>query len=86
MTRTLLDKGRQQIVYFGSRDDKRDEARYQGDNRAMSESGVEVRRVNPKVSSSQKLGADMMENALTLYPDLDAVFCTNDDLALGALV
>ncbi|MCS3430979.1 LacI family DNA-binding transcriptional regulator [Klebsiella sp. BIGb0407] len=86
MTRTLFDKGRTRIVYFGSRDDKRDEARYQGYCRAMGERGAEARRVNPKVVSSQKLGAEMMENALTLYPDLDAVFCTNDDLALGALV
>lgn len=86
MTRTLLDKGRTRIVYFGSRDDRRDEARYQGYCRAMSERGAVARRVNPKVISSQKLGAEMMENALALYPDLDAVFCTNDDLALGALV
>lgn len=86
MTRTLLSKGRTRIIYFGSQDDKRDEARYQGYHRAMMQSGVEARRVNPKVISSQKLGAEIMENALTLYPDLDAIFCTNDDLALGALV
>lgn len=86
MTRTLLDKGRSHIVYFGSRDDRRDEARYQGYCRAVSERGLDARRVTPKAVSSQKLGAEMIENALTLYPDLDAIFCTNDDLALGALV
>lgn len=86
MTTTLLEQGRSRIVYFGSQDDRRDEARYQGYCRAMSEKVLIPRRVNPKVISSQKLGAVMMENALALYPDLDAVFCTNDDLALGALV
>lgn len=85
MTRTLQEKGRSHIIYFGSRDDRRDEARYRGYCRAMHERGLEARRVNPKVISSQKLGAEMIENALTLYPTLDAVFCTNDDLALGAL-
>jgi len=86
MTRTLLENGRRHIVYFGSQDDRRDESRYRGYCRAMRERGEEPRRVNPRVISSQKLGADMLASALELYPFLDAVFCTNDDLALGALV
>ncbi|KQN57961.1 substrate-binding domain-containing protein [Erwinia sp. E602] len=86
MTRTLLDRGRRRIVYFGSQDDRRDESRYRGYCQAMSERGGEARRVNPKAISSQKLGATMLASALARYPDLDAIFCTNDDLALGALL
>ncbi|MBJ9999941.1 MULTISPECIES: LacI family DNA-binding transcriptional regulator [Erwiniaceae] len=86
MTRTLLDQGRKSIIYFGSQDDRRDEFRYRGYCQAMSERGGEGRRINPKAISSQKLGAAMLTTALEQYPDLDAVFCTNDDLALGALL
>ena len=86
MTRTLRVEGRKSIIYFGSQDDRRDEFRYRGYCQAMSERGGEGRRINPKAISSQKLGAAMLTTALEQYLDLDAVFCTNDDLALGALL
>ncbi|SDY14422.1 substrate-binding protein domain-containing protein, partial [Acetomicrobium thermoterrenum DSM 13490] len=36
-------------------------------------------------NSERALGMQVMENILTSNPDLDAVFCTNDEMALGAL-
>jgi len=86
MTRTLLDQGRKRVIYFGSQDDRRDEFRYRGYCQAMEERGGCGNRVNPKAISSQKLGAAMLASALEQFPDLDAIFCTNDDLSLGALL
>ncbi|WP_313683224.1 LacI family DNA-binding transcriptional regulator [Pantoea sp.] len=86
MTRTLLEQGRRCIVYLGSLDDRRDEFRFQGFRKAMQERGLRAARMNPRTLSSQRLGATMLEQALRLHPELDAVFCTNDDISLGALL
>ncbi|MBP2168372.1 LacI family gluconate utilization system Gnt-II transcriptional activator [Erwinia toletana] len=86
MTRTLLEQGRRQIIYFGSQDDRRDDHRFRGYSQAMAERGLSAHRVNPKSISSQQLGARMLESALQTFPTLDAIFCTNDDLSLGALL
>ncbi|WP_437612166.1 DNA-binding transcriptional regulator IdnR [Erwinia sp. V71] len=86
MTKTLLEQGRRQIIYFGSQHDRRDEHRFRGYSQAMSERGLPPQRVNPKAISSQQLGARMLESALQDFPSLDAIFCTNDDLSLGALL
>lgn len=85
MTRTLLEQGRRCIVYLGSLDDRRDECRFQGFRKAMQEQRLRAARINPRTLSSQRLGATMLEQALRLHPELDAIFCTNDDLSLGAL-
>ncbi|MCU5771790.1 LacI family DNA-binding transcriptional regulator [Erwiniaceae bacterium BAC15a-03b] len=86
MTKTLLEQGRRQIIYFGSQDDRRDDHRFRGYSQAMAERGLSAHRVNPKSISSQQLGARMLESALQEFPTLDAIFCTNDDLSLGALL
>ncbi|MFS2221198.1 DNA-binding transcriptional regulator IdnR [Pantoea sp. B65] len=86
MTKTLLEQGRRQIIYFGSQDDRRDEHRFRGYSKAMAERDFPAHRVNPKSISSQQLGARMLESALQTFPALDAIFCTNDDLSLGALL
>ena len=36
-------------------------------------------------SSSFSLGAELLHLALETYPEIDGIFCTNDDLAIGAL-
>jgi ribose transport system substrate-binding protein len=36
-------------------------------------------------NSERALGMTVMENLLTAYPDLKAVFATNDQMALGAV-
>ena len=36
-------------------------------------------------NSERALGMSVMENLLTLHPDLRAVFATNDQMALGAV-
>ncbi len=46
--------------------------------------GVECVAVQP-ANSERALGMSVMENLLTRYPDLRAVFATNDQMALGAV-
>lgn len=46
--------------------------------------GVECVAVQP-ANSERALGMSVMENLLTRYPDLKAVFATNDQMALGAV-
>jgi ribose transport system substrate-binding protein len=46
--------------------------------------GVKCVSVQP-ANSERPLGMSVMENLLTLHPDLRAVFATNDQMALGAI-
>ena len=87
MVSTMLDKRqRRKILYLGSKDDVRDEQRYRGYCDAMTRRGLVPLRVNPRAISSIHLGTQMMRDALAAHPDVDGVFCTNDDIAMGALL
>ncbi|MEN3753535.1 DNA-binding transcriptional regulator IdnR [Mangrovibacter yixingensis] len=87
MVNTMLEKRqRKKIAYLGSKDDVRDEQRFQGYSEAMVEAGLPCLRINPHSISSIHLGSQMLQDALAQYPDLDGVFCTNDDIAMGALL
>lgn len=46
--------------------------------------GIECVAVQP-ANSERTLGMSVMENLLTTFPDLRAVFATNDQMALGAV-
>jgi ribose transport system substrate-binding protein len=46
--------------------------------------GVEIVAVQP-ANSERALGMGVMENYLTAHPDIKAVFCANDQMALGAM-
>jgi LacI family gluconate utilization system Gnt-II transcriptional activator len=87
MTKTMLEQGKKKkIIYLGSQDDLRDERRFMGYCQAMQEHQLPCHRVNPRSISSLQLGAHMLESALKEHPDLDGIFCTNDDIAVGALL
>ncbi|WP_297202322.1 LacI family DNA-binding transcriptional regulator [uncultured Pluralibacter sp.] len=85
MTRMLLASGKQQIIYFGSMSDVRDEQRYAGYCQAMAEVGLKPGRISPGKVSSVTIGAGMMTLARQMYPGMDGILCTNDDLAVGVL-
>lgn len=87
MVSTMLEKRqRHKIIYLGSKDDIRDEQRFRGYCDAMTLRGLTPLRVNPRAISSIHLGTQLMRDALIAHPDLDGVFCTNDDIAMGALL
>ena len=85
MTRMLLASGKQRIIYFGSMSDLRDEQRYTGYKQAMTEAGLNPGRISPGKVSSVSMGTGMMMLARQMYPDMDGILCTNDDLAVGVL-
>ena len=61
------------------------EDRLAGFQEALREApGIENVAVQP-ANSERALGMSVMENLLTRYPDLRAVFATNDQMALGAV-
>lgn len=85
MTRMLLASGKRQIIYFGAMSDLRDEQRYAGYCQAMSDAGLSAGRIMPGKISSVTMGTGMMTLARQMYPQMDGILCTNDDLAVGVL-
>lgn len=86
-TRYLLDLGFRRIGHVAARLEPRARRRMQGYAQAMREADVDP---IPMIASTSRpstfaLGAQLFSEALTTTPDLEAVFCCNDDLALGAL-
>jgi ribose transport system substrate-binding protein len=60
------------------------EDRLAGFREALAQApGIECVAVQP-ANSERALGMSVMENYLSTYPDLKAVFATNDQMALGA--
>lgn len=91
-TEHLLDGGRRRVAAIGDQAGVPGTSgvarlRRQGYESALETRGVEVdRRLVAAVSSFQRIeGAAAMARLLEAEPGLDAVFCFNDTLALGAL-
>lgn len=72
------------MVYFGARQDERTLIKQQGYEQAMRESGLEPYSVMTTRSSNYTSGGELMRQAQRDYPQMDSIFCTNDDLAAGA--
>ncbi|MDP8177446.1 gluconate operon transcriptional repressor GntR [Pasteurella skyensis] len=85
MTETMINRGHKQIVYFSARMDKRTQLKMQGYTQAMQKHGLTPHCIITEESSSFSLGAKQLHQTLEQYPDTNGIFCTNDDLAIGAL-
>ncbi|WP_294900287.1 LacI family DNA-binding transcriptional regulator [Tatumella sp. UBA2305] len=85
MTRLLLSRGKQNIIYFGSMSDLRDQQRFAGYCAAMQQAGRPSGQITPNKISSVSMGNGMMTLARQQYPKVDGILCTNDDLAVGVL-
>jgi len=85
MTNMLIASGKKRIIYFGSMSDVRDEQRYAGYCEAMAAAYFAPGRIVPNKISSVAIGTGMMTLARQMYPDMDGILCTNDDLAVGVL-
>lgn len=86
-TRFLIARGLRKIGYIAARLDARAHARMAGYNRAMEEarldtSGLAATTPRP---SSVGAGGELLSAILDRRPDLEALFCCDDNLALGAL-
>ncbi len=86
-TRHLIDAGYSRPGFLGARMDPRTRRRFSGFRAEAEAAGVfdPDRCETTPDPSSVSLGAALLRRLLDRRPDTDAVFCNNDDLALGAL-
>lgn len=85
MTETIIHRGHKEIVYFTARMDTRTQLKMQGYKQAMQKHNLTPNCIITEESSSFSLGAKQLHQALEKYPNMNGIFCTNDDLAIGAL-
>ncbi|WP_106477623.1 HTH-type transcriptional regulator GntR [Phytohalomonas tamaricis] len=86
MTHALIKAGYQRIGFGGARMDHRAQNRLAGWRRAMIEARMDDSAcLTTTRPSSYRLGADILADLMARWPELDAIFFCNDDLAAGAL-
>lgn len=85
--RHLVAEGYGRIAFVGARMDPRTQRRLQGYRDALSEAGLldETLIMTTTHASSTTLGAHMLADLVARRPDVDCIFCNNDDLAVGVL-
>ncbi|MGJ7461491.1 gluconate operon transcriptional repressor GntR [Halomonas sp. MA07-2] len=84
MIETMIRGGRRRILYLAVRLDERTRQREQGYRQAMEGHGLAPLTLQRTQRSSYSVGAALMAEILTEHPECDGIFCTNDDVALGA--
>lgn len=86
-TQHMIDTGYRHIGFLGARMDPRSQRRLAGYRAAIEGAGPFDPRLvtTTPVPSSVSLGRELFREALAKVPTLDAVFCNNDDIALGVL-
>jgi ribose transport system substrate-binding protein len=78
-----LQKGDEVVILRGALGDGTHDERTNGAKKAMEDAGLKVVAVQP-ANSDRNMGMSVMENLLQTYPNVKAVFCSNDEMALGA--
>lgn len=85
VARFLIGKGRQRLALVRA-DDERAQRRAAAFTEAVAAQGLgEVHVVNVGASRSLKSGRQAMARLLAEAPDVDAIFCSSDLLALGVM-
>ncbi len=85
MVSTMIKKGYRHIVYLAARMDARTQLKEKGYAKAMLEHGLTAKTISTESASSFTLGAELLQEILAKHPKTDGIFCTNDDLAIGAI-
>lgn len=86
MVEAMIARGRRHIVYLAARLDYRTQLREQGYRQAMTQANLPCQIVQTNASSTFSLGAQLLTQAQRGVPEVDGLFCTNDDIAAGALL
>ncbi|WP_315705272.1 MULTISPECIES: LacI family DNA-binding transcriptional regulator [unclassified Bradyrhizobium] len=83
----LLDQGCRRIGFVGARMDPRVQRRLQGYQKAMKDAALLDPRliVTTTAPTSVTLGGSLFSDLIARAPEIDAVFCANDDLAMGVM-
>lgn len=84
MVSKMIVRGRRRIVYLAVRLDARTSQREQGYRKAMEEHGLPPLSLQCSQRSSYSVGAALLSEILEEHPETDGIFCTNDDVAVGA--
>ncbi|RKP45060.1 LacI family DNA-binding transcriptional regulator [Pararobbsia silviterrae] len=86
ITQYLLERGYRRPGFIAAQLDPRTMRRRTGFRRALRDAGLDpdLEVLTPE-PSSVGLGTRLLVEMLERAPDCDAIFCNNDDLALGAL-
>ncbi|WP_264797841.1 HTH-type transcriptional regulator GntR [Acidocella aminolytica] len=86
IARHFVERGYKKIGFVAAQLDPRTLARGSGFRQALEAAGLGApRELMVPERSSIALGATLLDRMLAAYPDTDAVFFCNDDLAQGAL-
>jgi len=87
-TRMLLSKNYRRIAFVGCRRDTRPRRRFEGYADVMRERGYfdEALIASSVEAGGIGAGRELFRRLVEVAPDVDAVFCQNDDLAVGALL
>ncbi|MBS0530262.1 MAG: LacI family DNA-binding transcriptional regulator [Proteobacteria bacterium] len=83
----LIERGYTRIGFVGARMDPRGQRRFDGYRDAMKAASLFNQRyvITTLSPSTVPLGGILLSDLVTKAPDIDAVFCINDDIALGVL-
>ena len=83
----ILAQGRRRIGFLGARMDPRVQRRFEGYRDVMTAASLFDPNlvVTTSVPTTVTLGSTLFADLIARAPDIDAVFCVNDDLALGVL-
>ena len=87
LTEHLIERGYKRIAYMAAQLDERVMHRGEGYREALQEAGLydpHLEFLDPAPSSMNK-GAEMLDRIVAERRDCDAIFCCNDDLAIGAI-
>lgn len=87
MTSHLIQQGYKNIGFVGARMDSRSQRRLQGYRKALIEDyrDPDIYTQTSMSNTSFQAGANLMEQLISKHPEIDALFCSNDDLAAGAI-
>ena len=83
----LVDCGYRQIAFLGAQMDPRTQRRLEGYSRCLRKEGLFDPRlvITTPRASTVTLGCELLSELLARAPNAEAVFCNNDDLAVGVL-
>lgn len=79
-----LGKGAEVVIIRGALGDATHDERVNGAKEELEAAGLKVVAVQP-ANSDRNMGMSVLENLMQTYPNVKGVFCSNDEMALGAV-